>query len=212
MKNIGRGEERRAMERKREGEDRRQQRSKRLMSEALLALMSERPFREISVVDICQRAPVHRTTFYAHFEDKDALLRYVLGELSRALEEGAERARPADLRELLMLELRECLSFLKEHRQVFLSGLAGGGGEAMGAIETALAGHLTARFRRDSALLSAPELAETSAWFYAGAILAVVGWWLERGPAISEEELVERVRKLLPAQGGGASGPAGAGR
>ena len=62
-------------------EDLRQRRSKQHLSEALLELMSERPFREISVVDVCQRARVHRTTFYAHFEDKNALLRYVLAEL-----------------------------------------------------------------------------------------------------------------------------------
>ena len=51
-------------------EDLRKRRSKQHLSEALIALMEERPFREISVVDICERAMVHRTTFYAHFEDK----------------------------------------------------------------------------------------------------------------------------------------------
>ena len=68
-------------------EDLRQRRSKQHMSEALLGLMAERPYREISVVDICERAMVHRTTFYAHFEDKNALFRYVLQELQRGFEE-----------------------------------------------------------------------------------------------------------------------------
>ena len=56
-------------------EDLRQRRSKRHLSEALVSLMEERPLREISVVDICERAMVHRTTFYAHFEDKNDLPR-----------------------------------------------------------------------------------------------------------------------------------------
>ena len=61
-------------------EDPRQRRSRRRLSEAFLSLVSERDYRDISVVDICERAMVHRTTFYAHFEDKDALFRYVLEE------------------------------------------------------------------------------------------------------------------------------------
>ncbi len=38
------------------------------------------------MVDICQRAMVHRTTFYAHFDDKLALLRYAVDELQKYFE------------------------------------------------------------------------------------------------------------------------------
>lgn len=68
-------------------EDLRQRRTRKLLADALLSLLEERPLSEISVVDICQRAMVHRTTFYAHFDDKLALLRYAvkitLSNLSR---------------------------------------------------------------------------------------------------------------------------------
>src|SRR5438874_12253704 len=36
--------------------------------------LSERTIEEITVSDICERAMVHRTTFYKHSEDKYALL------------------------------------------------------------------------------------------------------------------------------------------
>src|SRR5215472_15310464 len=36
--------------------------------------LSERTIEEITVSDICERAMVHRTTFYKHYEDKYALL------------------------------------------------------------------------------------------------------------------------------------------
>src|SRR5215471_19034110 len=39
-----------------------------------MAELSERAFEEITVTDICERAMVHRTTFYKHYEDKYALL------------------------------------------------------------------------------------------------------------------------------------------
>ena len=67
-------------------EDLRQRRTRKLLADALLSLLEERPLSEISVVDICQRAMVHRTTFYAHFDDKLALLRYAVDELQKYFE------------------------------------------------------------------------------------------------------------------------------
>lgn len=43
--------------------DLRQKKTRRLLVEALAQLLTERPFQELSVVDICRRAMVHRTTF-----------------------------------------------------------------------------------------------------------------------------------------------------
>ena len=54
--------------------DLRVRRTHKLLWEALMAELSERAFEEITVTDICERAMVHRTTFYKHYEDKYALL------------------------------------------------------------------------------------------------------------------------------------------
>lgn len=51
------------------------------LSAALMDLMDKEPFDEIKVVDICERAQVHRTTFYKHFEDKYQLLSFVIDEV-----------------------------------------------------------------------------------------------------------------------------------
>ena len=47
-----------------------------LLLRALSDLLQEKPFDEIRVKDLCQRAMVHRSTFYAHFEDKRHLLTF----------------------------------------------------------------------------------------------------------------------------------------
>ena len=54
--------------------DLRQRKTRRQLTEALSQLLEERPFADISVVDLCERAMVHRTTFYSHFNDKQELL------------------------------------------------------------------------------------------------------------------------------------------
>ncbi|WP_433660618.1 TetR/AcrR family transcriptional regulator [Nocardia sp. CA-128927] len=49
-------------------------RTKSLLHRALIELMLERGYDRISVRDILHRADVGRSTFYAHFRDKDDLL------------------------------------------------------------------------------------------------------------------------------------------
>lgn len=54
--------------------DRRIQRTRRLLHEALLSLIRERKYETITVQDVLDRADIGRSTFYTHFRDKDELL------------------------------------------------------------------------------------------------------------------------------------------
>lgn len=50
-------------------EDRRTLYSKKMIRESLYELMKEKPLNKISVTEICQRADVNRSTFYAYYTD-----------------------------------------------------------------------------------------------------------------------------------------------
>lgn len=54
--------------------DRRSQRTHNLVSSAFAELLREKPYDEILVQDILDRAGIGRTTFYAHYFDKDDVL------------------------------------------------------------------------------------------------------------------------------------------
>jgi AcrR family transcriptional regulator len=54
--------------------DRRVQRTRRLLQDALLALILEKGYAAITVQDILDRANLGRSTFYVHYRDKDDLL------------------------------------------------------------------------------------------------------------------------------------------
>lgn len=58
--------------------DLRIRRTHKLLWESLFELMtqSKQKYSSITINQICDRAMVHRTTFYKHFEDKDALLAF----------------------------------------------------------------------------------------------------------------------------------------
>jgi AcrR family transcriptional regulator len=61
--------------------DPRIKRTRQLLQRALMELMAEKSFQAITVQDIAERATVNRVTFYAHFEDKHALLEYTIREM-----------------------------------------------------------------------------------------------------------------------------------
>lgn len=188
-------------------EDLRQRRSKRHLSEALVSLMEERPLRDISVVDICERAMVHRTTFYAHFEDKNALLQHVLEELIDGLAQSREKmAREHGLRAGLLAEFQVALEFFKEHKRFYLASRSGGGRE-MDMIGNAMAEAIEKLIAEEGSLgflNGEPYEAATAARFYSGALMSLVRWWLESETPITEEQMARTVDKLLPEAPAGA--------
>src|SRR4051812_47576086 len=79
--------------------DLRVRRTYKFLWDALMTLMTEHDFESITVTDICERAMVHRTTFYKHYEDKYGLLYHgiqdELNALFKAVDEGVENEKEA---------------------------------------------------------------------------------------------------------------------
>ena len=66
-------------------ENRRSKLTRRLFRESLTELMLEKGMQKISVNEICKRADMNRSTFYAHYEDQFDLLREIEDEFLIAL-------------------------------------------------------------------------------------------------------------------------------
>jgi AcrR family transcriptional regulator len=72
------------MSRKRGGDtrpDRRVNRTRRALKDALNDLILEKGYEAVTVQDVIDRADVSRSTFYAHFTDRDDLLMAILADL-----------------------------------------------------------------------------------------------------------------------------------
>lgn len=53
-------------------------RSRRLINQAFLELLQEKPFEKITVTDIVNRADINRSTFYAHYPDVRGMVEALL--------------------------------------------------------------------------------------------------------------------------------------
>ena len=89
-------------------EDLRIRRTNTLLSNALIELMQAIPYNKISINDICDKAMVHRATFYKHFYDKDDLFDYVLSSLSEELYEKAKINKEFNTSKDMYLSLISC--------------------------------------------------------------------------------------------------------
>ncbi|RFB16817.1 TetR/AcrR family transcriptional regulator [Bacillus sp. HNG] len=61
--------------------DRRIVKSKRAMKDALLTLMNEKDFKDISISDIVREADLNRGTFYKHYQYKEDILHEIMDEV-----------------------------------------------------------------------------------------------------------------------------------
>ena len=103
-----------ALEQEEKKLDPRIKRTRQLLQQALMELIAEKSFQAITVQDIAERATVNRATFYAHFEDKYALLEYTIREMIKQRLRGeAPEDAPFSTGNLAHLTLTVC-EFLAE--------------------------------------------------------------------------------------------------
>ncbi len=76
--------------------DRRIQRTRQLLQDALVALILEKGYETITVQDVIDRANVGRSTFYAHFQDKEDLFLSGFENLRSLFEEHLLGQSPAE--------------------------------------------------------------------------------------------------------------------
>lgn len=58
-------------------ESRRVKLTKRLITEAFIELLEEKPLAKVTVTDVCSIAEINRSTFYAYYEDVPSLMREI---------------------------------------------------------------------------------------------------------------------------------------
>lgn len=179
--------------------DRRTQRTRRLLCEALVALIVERGYADLSIQDITDRADLRRATFYLHYKDKDELLIAVLREtfdaLARQLE--AESSSDALAGKTYLKTYRLMFAHVAENAVLYRTILSGQVGAMVSrSIREYLAGHVRrALSAQDSNAFGLPD--EVIAHYVAGVELSLITWWLENGQPFDIVTMAEMTQCLV---------------
>lgn len=164
--------------------DKRVTKTRRSLVYAMLSLLEKRSFQRITVNDICEEALVGRSTFYAHFEDKFALLRACLEELGARLRARGECADP-------IARLGQAFAAIRENSAIFKHIFdASANQELRDLFQTHFVSLFTSIFEKHAAIDPAMP-SELYAVYSATGLTGTILWWIGRGYPIDETILAE---------------------
>lgn len=178
--------------------DPRVKRTRQLLINAFVEVSKEKDFASITVQDITERATVNRATFYAHFEDKYALMNYYVRDtFGKKIKNGMEpncNFTQHNLRSLIittceyLAETREGCSASSSHLEPQLRT------QIQELLYTLLLRWIGSLPLRPGRRPIAPELiAGTLSWTVFGAAIQ----WVMEGKKRSAEEVASQVVDLM---------------
>jgi AcrR family transcriptional regulator len=178
--------------------DRRVQRTKASLRNALIGLAREKPYPTIAVKEILERANVGRSTFYTHFSDKDELLDSGIREILAGVD--LRGSRDAGARALAFA--LPILTYVDEHRRhADGSKMARQSRLAMHAHLEHLLSDRIAEDIADSWTKSSTDIPpQLLARHIAGTFVLLLNWWIDTESPLTPAEVDARFRALvLPA-------------
>jgi AcrR family transcriptional regulator len=180
--------------------DRRVRRTRELLSNALTSLILEKGYERVTVQDICDRADVGRSTFYAHFRDKEELLLSgfddLKEELRRAFADHEQQTAARETRSGSWAALA-VIEHLAGYRAV--SSMLGRRGSAVAIsrlrriLSELLRDHLQVQLGPTTGTRVPMEVAVE---FAVASLLGLIDWWLDHDRPYPPEQLEEMYRRL----------------
>lgn len=161
-------------------QDRRVRRTRRILHEALISLVLEKGYGRITVQDILDRADVGRSTFYAHYRDKEALLLASFDDVRDELRREIDRADPGAPSDPAP-PIAVVFEHAYRHRRVYRALCGRQGGEVVQRhLHRMIDELLRAQLHRQLAVSGSDLPVDVVAEFYTSAALGLLAWWIDQ--------------------------------
>lgn len=183
--------------------DRRVQRTRDVLHEALIALMIQKGYETITVQDIIDRANVGRSTFYAHYTGKQDLLMSGLKNLSRNLfaYQQSALARKGSFQERGFAFSLAFFEHVHSHRDVYHAIVGRQSGTVVFSEFRAMLADLVQNELKSLSshvLTDLPRKAVIQ--FVVGSVMSVLTWWIGERSGLAPREANAIFQRLtLPA-------------
>lgn len=187
---------------KNEGIDRRVQRTRQLLNEALMSLIVEKDYDSITVQDIIDRANLGRSTFYAHYQDKDDLLLSGMEEVVHRLISHVENSTTAAKGSGDASRILYAFPMFQHAQEQYPLHKAIIGGQGIDVIVQSIQDHLSSHIQEhieqvlpDGQLAPVPP--PVMANYLAGALLNLLTWWIDHDMPYPPERMDEIFQALV---------------
>ena len=176
--------------------DRRIRRTRKLLQDALLELILEKGYAAVTVQDVIDRANVGRSTFYAHFQDKESLFLSEFEALQMQFEHHLTRMPMTDASpwglSLMMFQ------HAQSQRQLY-KALAGkeAGSVVLEYLRKFLSAVLLDHLKPQLSKRTPPQIPpEILAHYLVSTFIALLTWWLDHDLPYSAERMNDMFRQL----------------
>jgi len=172
-------------------------RTRKHLAQSMLKLLQAHSLEEINIVDICNQAQVHRTTFYNHFNDKYELFSYLFDEIKNEIfDKAIEAHSDNNSMELYIQIAKNTLDFIDDNKQIFYQILQHNKKEiVIGVFNESLERAIKFLLKQNGQPLNLPI--EILASFYTGGFSSLALLWLNNPEKYTKEEFLTFFQKLI---------------
>jgi AcrR family transcriptional regulator len=180
--------------------DRRISRTRAMLQHALTSQILKKGYEAVTIQDICDEANVGRSTFYAHYTNKDDLKRSGFEHLRKQLVDRQREAQAAsgDIESRSLGFSLTMFEHARDHIALYRALVGGrGGAVSLGQIRQILSDLVRNEFVATAGKNSADVVPrELVVQYVVGAFMAVMTWWLDGGAKLPPERIDAIFRRL----------------
>lgn len=172
--------------------------TKNLLYQTLIELMKDKTFEEIKVSDICSKAMVNRSTFYAHYEDKYELLLDFINNLKEELViELNKNENNLNTREYYIKLISLFLDHIESKKNIYNSIMINNRNSIMMDILLSVVNDdILNKIKSNDIDTKVPS--DIIAKFYLGGVINLGVEWLRDSAKYTKEEIIKYLEILIP--------------
>lgn len=179
--------------------DRRVQRTRKLLRDAMMALILEEGYDALSIQDITDKANLGRATFYLHFKDKDELLMDVMDQFMEDILVQVPQLAEIQWHLEDTKNIAKLFDFAAEHYDLYrILTISSGAITASRQLHQTIASNIKTCIQKeidesgDQPIIPVEFIAN----HFAGSLLSIMYWWLDSDLPYSAEEMAEMFQKI----------------
>ena len=181
--------------------DRRVNRTRRQLRDAMMSLVLERGYNAVTIEDITERADLGRTTFYLHYHSKYDLLVETLEEITRDLKVQVEHQADMEKNQGIQTNpVTVVFRHVEENRNLYRIILKGEGSIISSKVRDIMVegvrDFLMKRLEENTNKI--PEIPlDVVVGYFASAMMGFIAWWLDKDLPYTGEEASDLFMKLF---------------
>jgi AcrR family transcriptional regulator len=173
-------------------EDRRVVRTRRLLRQALLELIAEKPYKEITIRELTDRADIGYATFFRHYDGVDQVMLEILSSIIEELESLAEGAGEGYFEREGTLIFQNVAQNPSLYRGILDSHVF------RHKLRTHVQGMMVAHLKSHAGEVETNLIPlEVASLHMVSSLLALIEWWLQRRMELPIERMAAIYERLI---------------